>query len=264
MKKEAQAVTPIQLSGATMGPPVAAAHGLQWWSSAFAWLFADVARLGVWVGMWLCCFVMLGALHFVPVLGSAASFLLYFVFCGGLMVAAQRSAQGATPPFGDLFGGFGPRAGALLGAGLVVFAGNLLIVGLMLAIGVGAFVTALVGGAVTALSFPPLSALGLGTGTAALLVLCLALLIPLSMAAWLAPALIMLRGARPMDALQLSLRAARASIGALVVYGLAFVVLALAATLMLGVGWLVLAPLMFLSSYAAFEDLFDNQVQVLG
>jgi len=251
-------------SSAELGPPVAARHGLQWWSSAVAWLFGDVARLGVWVGMWLCCFLMLGALHFVPVFGSAASYLLYFVFCGGLMLAAQRSARGAAPPFGDLFSGFGPQAGALLGAGMIVFAANLAIFGLMLAVGVGAFVAALVEGAVSTLSFPSPAALGLGLGTAGLLVLCLALLIPMSMAAWLAPALIVLRGARPVDALRLSLAASRRNLGALTVYGLVFIVLALAATLMLGLGWLVLAPLMFLSTYAAFEDLFGDAVDVLG
>jgi len=247
-----------------LGPPLGAAHGLRWWSSAFAWLFGDMERLGVWVGMWLCCFVLLAMLHFIPLLGSAASSLLYFVFCGGFMLAARRTASGATPPFGDLFGGFGPTAGALVGVGLIVLVANLVIFGLMLAVGVGALVTAFVGGAVTTLSVPSPAHVGLGLGTALALLLCLALLVPLSMAAWLAPALIVLRGAAPVDALRLSLQASRRNLGALTVYGLAFIGLALGATLLLGLGWLVLMPLAFLSSYAAFEDFFGEVVEVVG
>ena len=84
------------------------------------------------------------------------------------------------------------------------------------------------------------------------------------MATWLAPALVMLRGTAPVEALRLSLAACSRNMGALTVYGLVGIFFAIVATLLLGLGWLVLLPLALLSTYAAFQDLFPEAVEVVG
>jgi hypothetical protein len=242
-----------------------AARGLQWWSSAVAWLFTDVAQLGVWVLMALVFFVVTVLLHFVPLLGSVASFLLHFVLSGGLLLAAARSARREVPPFGDLFAGFGPRAGQLIALGLLVFVACLMVFAAMAAVGLVAAVSAIGGGLLNSMTLPDPAAWGIGLGTAGLLLLCLLALIPISMAAWLAPALVMLRGVPPVEALRLSLSACMGNLAALTVYGLVAIFLAIVATLLLGLGWLVVLPLAFLSTYAAFQDLFpEGAVEVIG
>ncbi len=250
---------PIPLSDAT-----GAGHGLQWWSSALAWLFGDVSRLGVWVGMTLGYVLIVGAVQFLPLVGSLASGLLYFTLAGGLMEAARKTALGTAPPFGDLFGGFGAQAGALIGAALLVLVASLAVFALMLAVGAGALVSSIVSvSRAGSIALDP-SAWSIGLGSLGLMLLCLALFVPISMAAWFAPALIMLRGAAPADALRASLAACRRNLAALTVYGLVFVPLALLATVMLGLGWLFLVPLLFLSTYAAFEDLFPGGAELPG
>lgn len=245
-------------------PPTGAGRGLQWWSQAFAWMFGDLGRVAVWVGMGLCYALILGAMRLVPLAGGLASCLMYFLLTAGAMAAARTTAQGGAPAFGELFRGFGPQAGALVGAGLLILAGCLVVFALMLAVGAGALLSSIASVSLTApLDLDP-AALGIGLGTLLLLSACLLLLVPISMAAWLAPALIMLHGATSLQGLRASLAACRANLGALTVYGLVFLLLCVPATLLLGLGWLFLVPLMLLSTYAAFDDLCNAPVEVLG
>jgi uncharacterized membrane protein len=246
------------------GNGAGAARGLQWWSSAIAWLFGDIAQLGVWVLMALVFFVVTVMLHFVPLLGSIASFLLHFVFSGGLLVAASKSSRGVAPPFADLFAGFGPRAGQLIALALLVFVACLAVFALMMAVGFTAALSVIASGLLNNLTLPDPAAWGIGLGSLGLLALCLLALVPISMAAWLAPALVMLRGTAPVEALRLSLAACSRNMGALTVYGLVGIFFAIVATLLLGLGWLVLLPLALLSTYAAFQDLFPEAVEVVG
>jgi len=249
-----------------IGAPISrpGSNGLRWWTQSISWLFGDVTRLGIWIGMVLCFFLVLAAMQWFPVLGSLAAHLLAFVFSGGLMVAAQVTQRGLVPRFADLFGGFGPQGGALVGAALLILVAVLAVWGLMLAVGAGAFVATLASsGSWQDYEAPTLAAMRIGWVSALLLLGCLLLLVPISMAAWLAPALIMLRGANPVDALRLSLSACWRNMGALTVYGLVGVGLAILASLPLLTGWFILVPLMFLSTYAAFHDIFGDGVEVL-
>lgn len=77
-----------------------------------------------------------------------------------------------------------------------------------------------------------------------------------AMALWLAPALIVLNGAAPGDALRASFAAAWHNGSAALVYGLIVAGLMLACVLTIGVATLVVAPLVYLSTYAASLDLF--------
>ena len=78
-------------------------------------------------------------------------------------------------------------------------------------------------------------------------------------AAWLAPALIVLQKQPPFEALKTSLAACWANLGALTIYGLLWIGFAIIASIPLMLGWLVLAPLMVLSTYAAYRDLFEQR-----
>lgn len=81
-----------------------------------------------------------------------------------------------------------------------------------------------------------------------------------TMALWLAPALIVLNGATPANALRASFAATWRNGPAALVYGLIVAGLMLACVLTLGVALLVVAPLIYLSTYTASLDLFPPEV----
>lgn len=80
-----------------------------------------------------------------------------------------------------------------------------------------------------------------------------------AMALWLAPALIVLNGATPANALRASFAATWRNGSAALMYGLIVAGLMLASVLTLGVALLVVAPLLYLSTYAASSDMFPSQ-----
>ena len=83
------------------------------------------------------------------------------------------------------------------------------------------------------------------------------LLIPLIMATWFAPALILFGNARPGQALLISLRAVARNILPIIVNGLALgMVLFVAALIPFMLGLLVAMPVLFGSLYAAYQAIF--------
>jgi len=230
---------------------VEAGHGVNWWSSAWQLLFNRGAT-GVWIAMVLIAVIIGAALHVVPALGSVAAQMAWFVFAGGLMLAARKTEEGTAPAIGDLFSGFGAHLGSLALGAVLLMVGMLLVFGALAMAGVTAFLAGLLG-----FSAGDLGALaGLGATSLLLVLAAVLLLIPIGMAAWLAPALIVLQQRPPFEALKTSLAACWANLGALTVYGLLWIGFAIIASIPLMLGWLVLAPLMALSSYAAYRDLF--------
>lgn len=79
-----------------------------------------------------------------------------------------------------------------------------------------------------------------------------------TMALWIAPALIVLNGATAADALRASFAATWRNGSAALVYGAIAAGLLIACVLTLGVATLVVAPLIYLSTYAASLDMFPR------
>jgi len=227
-------------------------HGVQWWGSAWQLLFHRNAA-GVWIVMCLIAFVVILFLSAIHVLGSIAGQIAWFMAAGGLMLAARKTDEGTTPAFGDLFAGFGPQVGPLAIGGVLVGVALLLVEMAATVAGVGGFVAA----AYAAVAGNLALLLGLGATTLAVMLIALVLLVPVFMAGWLAPALIVFRRLPPVEALKASLAACWANAGALTVYGLLWIAFAIATLFTLGIAWLVLWPLMMLSTYAAYRDLFE-------
>ena len=70
-------------------------------------------------------------------------------------------------------------------------------------------------------------------------------------------ALVVLNGEEPIAALQKSFRGCWTNLGAMAVYGLIFIGLAIVASIPFGLGWLVLGPVMAGSWYASWRETFD-------
>jgi uncharacterized membrane protein len=101
-----------------------------------------------------------------------------------------------------------------------------------------------------------LATLGAGAFFAVLIGTLFAL--PLMMAFWFAPPLVMLRNEEPVAAMKASFAACLVNIWPMFVYGLVGIVLMIVATIPFGLGWFVLCPVFATSIYASYKDIFGT------
>ena len=192
-----------------------ARHGISWLAQAYA-LFSR-KRLP-WVLLLLAYYILLRVLLAVPVVGPYAMTILKPVFAVGLLAAAWTQERGGTPSLSQLFQGFRANLGSLLPIGAFV----------VLGITAAVFASALVDGGklldlmsnAGAMSDEEIAnALGNGSLEAGMLFSAL-LSIPIVIATWWAPALVVFQNAGPGAALAVSLRAALANWRPLAIYGI--------------------------------------------
>lgn len=241
---------------------VAAERGSAWWSEAWR-LFTPV--VGVWLLIAILLFVLNVVLAMVPLVGHVAGQLLFPIFAGGLMLGCRAIDRGEPLTVGHLFAGFGTRTGPLFIVGLIytaiAIAIALLVFGLLLVFFGAAIVSQL--WHLQDLQDPlALASMMFGGMALAILVgalVFLLLYLPLLMAVWFAPALVVLRGVEPLDAMRLSFNGCMLNVVPFLVYGLIGIVLAIVATIPLALGWLVLGPVTITSLYASYCDIYEDQ-----
>jgi len=227
---------------------VDAGRGLSWWTEAWP-LFSRAALMWIVLLLLVVLYVLIGL---IPVLGGLAASLATPVFAGCLMLAARKVDAGGALEIGDLFAGFRDRLGPLLVLGALLLAAGIALGVIAAVLGVGAFLGAIAGGAAER---PGAVLAALTTGLLALLVV-LALLVPVAMAFWFAPALVALRGVAPVAALKSSFSACLKNIVPMLVYGVLYLVAATVASIPFGLGWILLLPLLVLTVYTAFRDIY--------
>lgn len=235
--------------------PRAAGNGVNWWSEGWRYF---AAAPWIWIGLAIAYIVILMLVSIVPLIGSLASTVLSPVLSAGLMAACNAQNRAGQPTFNHLFSGFGERLTPLIVVGLLYLAGMAVIVAITFAIlvatvgmsGLGALWT----GDPMQVGFGMLAALGAGAFFALLIGTLFAL--PLMMACWFAPPLVMLRNEEPVSAMKASFAACLVNIWPLTIYGLIGIVLMIVATIPFGLGWFVLLPMIATSIYASYKDIF--------
>ena len=90
------------------------------------------------------------------------------------------------------------------------------------------------------------------------MLVALMLSIPLMMAAWFAPLLVIFKDMPAVDAMRLSFFACLKNIIAFQIYGVTLVVLMIIASIPYGLGLFVLVPTLFASIYASYKDIFGD------
>lgn len=240
--------TPESLAGNfhAGGRTVDAGRGWDWIVEAFA-LFRKQP------GIWILTAVVLGVLFIVismiPLLGSFASALLFPIFGGGLMLGCKDLDQGGPLRIEHLFAGFKQRTGDLVLVGVF---------NLVCWVVIGFAVAAVVGGGV----FMGMMRGGLPGAGISIMSLLIAMLlvaglsVPLSMAIWFAPALIVLHDVAPGAALKASFFACLGNRIPFLVYSIVLLVLCVVAAIPAGLGFLVLIPVLAASVYTAYHDIF--------
>jgi uncharacterized membrane protein len=226
---------------------------------ATAWLtegwrvFAAVP--GVWIAITIVLIVIHLLLSVIPGIGQIASVLLTPVFAAGLMECSRTSTEGGALLFEQMFVGFRRNTANLVMVGVLTLVGFTLI-------SIAAFTmlgviggTALLG-AIQSGSF---STIELGSAFLALLLALLIwmlLALPLTMAIWFAPALVMFDGVAPFNAMKSSFRASLHNWLSLSIYGIVLFMLGIIAAIPFGLGFLVLIPVMAISVYLSYRDIY--------
>jgi uncharacterized membrane protein len=239
-------------------------RGASWWAEGWrlftpavgTWLLIALVLLGM--------FLAAGLLGLIPVLGQLLGLgfeVVVPVFVGGLMLGCRALDRGNPLLLSHLFAGFSQRTGPLIILGIIYTGLALLIAlivfGMMIAI-FGAAILGMITGAADA------AQTGVAFGSVVVAVLLgilffLLLLVPLVMAIWFAPALVMLGGMTPGAALKASFSGCLRNVVPFLVYGVVGVVLAVLATIPFGLGWFVLGPVVYATIYAGYCDIFEDK-----
>lgn len=237
-------------SGAAFDPAgrnVDAGRGLEWLKQGWQ-LF--VKNPGVWIAIAVILLVIVIVLSMIPVVGSLAVNFLMPVFAGGILLGCKSLAEGGEFGIDSLFAGFKQNAGNLIMVAVFYLIGVIAITVLVFLIGGGAAVT---GGM---MGRGPGVGVALGGFFLAMLVM-LALLVPLAMAVWFAPALVVFRNVAPLAAMKASFFACLKNIVPFLVYGVILFVLCIIAIIPFGLGMLVMGPVMMGSVYASYVEIFE-------
>lgn len=227
---------------------VVAGQGWQWIVEGF-----DLFKKSpiIWVVLFIILLLIAIALHFIPILGPLVLYILSPVFLAGLMVGCKAQQSGEELEIAHLFAGFKKNTNSLITLGGVYLVGQIIIFGVMFIFGGGAIFALMRGGQ------PDLAAMTAALSSAMLAVLIgLALYIPLVMALWFAPALVIFNDVQPVPALKSSFNACLKNINPFFIYGIALFVLSIIASIPLFLGFLVLVPVISTSVYTSYRDIY--------
>ncbi len=225
---------------------VGAGRGSGWWSNGWS-LFREA--MGLWIGIAVTYVVLVMVLGIIPILGQVLIYFLIPIFMGGMMLGCHDLESGNGLSFGHLFAGFQKNTGQLAMVGLLYLVGVILI-GIVLVATVfgGSFSAAAMGGAEAG-----------GAAIASILLgalLSLGLMVPLAMAIWYAPALVILNDIPAAEAMKLSFKGCLRNMVPFLVYGVVGIILAIIASIPLALGWLLLLPTMICSTYVSYREIF--------
>ncbi|MBC6905633.1 hypothetical protein DWB84_09215 [Saccharophagus sp. K07] len=223
---------------------VNASQGVQWLVDGFNY-FKQGA--GIWIAITIIGILLMVGLSILPVINFVVSLTTY-LWVGGLMLGCKALHDREPLKISHLFAGFSEELGPLLLLGVVLMAATFVLV-----------IVALV--AVMVLT--PL--LSLSTGSLDLLLIplislvILALYTPIIMAAWFSPALIVLHKVPVFEAMSMSFKGCWRNMVPFLLYGLVLMVLAVLAIFTLGLGFLVLIPVIYASIFCSYKDIFVDE-----
>ena len=231
---------------------VGVGHGVQWISAGWT-LF--LARPGFWILVALLQTLLIMLVLLVPLLGQVGAHLLIPILSAGLMVVAQRIQFNEPVTVAEAFTGFREHAPAVVNVGVWYMLGWMLIVALGLLLGGGAALSGMAVGMET--HYEWLGTLISVFGILLAIVVSLLLVLPLVMSVWLAPPLAVFHDIPAMQAMKHSFLASLRSLPAFIVAFFLVALMLFLTSLTLGLGLLIVIPIMAGSTYAAYCDLFE-------
>lgn len=215
-------------------------NGTQWIGDA--WRLFKISP-GLWIAMFIVYAACMIVLSFVPFAGN----LFTPVFMAGYYRASQTAAEEGVVRMEDLFSGFRERLGPLILLGVLTLVFFVVIIMVCMGIGMGVLGIAFVDPANGAPALMPILLLSL---------IVAALIMPVIMMTWFSPALVLFEGMGAFEAMKCSFRACLKNILPFTIYSLIMLVLAVVAVIPVGLGLIVLFPVMMLTAYTSYHDIF--------
>ena len=230
------------------GQAVPASHGWNW--IAEGWTLFKAAP-GLWIGMVVVLFIILFGMAMVPFAGAIAQSLLMPVFMAGMALGCRAIDDGSGMQFNHLFEGFKLRFGTLVAVGALYLAGFVAImVVVMLIFGAGMAALFVGGGQ------PDTAQAGAALGVLLAVLVAIALSLPLVMAVWFAAPLVVFHNLGAVEAMKASFTGCLRNVVPFLVYGVVGLALAIVASIPIGLGWLVLGPVIVASVYTSYRDIY--------
>jgi hypothetical protein len=250
-------------SGGPDPSAVPAGHGWDWVLDGFRYFRANP---GAWILAVLALLAVSVVVSLVPFVGGFVVSVLATLFTGGLMLGVREQHEGRPFRVEHLFAGFSNNPGQL-GLVAVLYLAGTLAIGILMAAGMllaaGPMLSTLQPG--TMPPGDPAALFGL-MGPAMLLPILLGalFLIPLMMAYFFAPALVVLDRLSATAAMRLSFMGCLKNIVPFLIYGLVGLVLVVLGAIPFGLGLLVVTPVLAASIYAAYRDIYHGEGRLAG
>lgn len=231
---------------------VSAGNGWLWIKQAFK-LFRQSPL--IWIALSISVFLLAGLLGMIPGIGGVLFQLISPGFTAGLMIGAKAMESGDELEIAHLFAGFKSHGAQLVTVGGIYLVGLILIAGAMMTLGGGPLVTFMLQGhAQSGAEITP----EMLNGASLALMVALALLVPLLMAYWFAPALVVFRNLGALDAMKTSFSASLGNVMPFLMYGMIIFVLFILAAIPMMLGFLVMLPVAFVTYYTSYKDVFGQ------
>ena len=230
---------------------VAASEGFQWVTAGFRLYRKTPLLLSAAFGV---LFGLIMAFGLIPLIGSSLSDLVYPLMVAGFMAAYRVLDNGEDLELPQFMAGLKGPLIPLMTIGAVQLLGSVLIGQIMIAMG---FNPQAVMEVARSSNPSPADIQTVMNQAMPAMLTGFALFVPLVMATWFAPALILFGGARPVTALGVSLRAVAKNWAAVLLNLMTLgLVLILAALIPLLLGLLIAMPLLYGSLYASYQAIF--------
>lgn len=228
-----------------------AGAGWQWIKDAFN-LFMQSPL--IWIVLLVIWMVIVMGLSLIPFL-SIILYIISPIFTGGIMLGCDALNRNDSLSIGHLFAGFKHNTSQLAGLGVIQ------LIGISLILLVAALPFLLLGMASSSDIMNILNPETMPDESALIIMMLyflivLALEIPLIMGIWFAPSLIVLHDMNAWDAFKMSFRGCLSNIIPFLIYGLIFLVLAVVALIPVGLGMIILMPVMIISMYSSYRSVF--------
>lgn len=212
----------------------------------------------IWIALFFIYLLIGMMLSIIPIVGPIVLNLLAPVFMAGFMLGCRALESGEELEINHLFAGFKRNTPQLITVGGIYLVSVIAVIGIIYVVTGAESMNSLFAASRLGQMQPPLDTNAPAPSLLPLLIL-LAAMVPLIMAYWFAPALVLFHDMKALPALRLSFFACLRNMMPLLMYGIISTALLVLATIPLGLGLLIMIPTMTASLYVSYKDIFNIQ-----
>ncbi len=235
---------------------VGAGRGASWLTEGFTFFRRDWLA---WIGLSIMLIILTMVSSVIPVANIIVP-VITPILVAGLMLACKQQDQGGEISIAVVFSGFSRRPGQLALVGLIYLGANIAIMVLMLIL-----VVIILGGidSISQLTLDePEMLLEHAINLLLAALIGLSLYLPVVMALWFAPALVVFNDMTAVQAMRMSIRGCLVNILPFLIYGVIAMVFMIIASIPFLLGWLILIPILTASVYLSYKDIFTGSMDL--